>query len=191
MRKRITLFFQRRLWRLCRRRFRLEQDGEHGPAHWQRVAAFGELLHEKNPKVDVAVVRAFACLHDVERMDNGDDLNHGPRAARLAMRIRRLYLPHLSDNQAIALYIACEIHTSWPRLNTVDYADCRRPGSRQYPLVETVNACLDADRLDLVRCGAVPNPERMASPEGAALAAREDFVEAVWMCIRDQVSSIS
>ena len=35
---------------------------------------------------------------------------------------------------------------------------------------ETVNACFDADRLDLGRVGITPDPEKMATVQGRILA---------------------
>lgn len=162
---------ERRLWRYCRRRFRSELGLEHGPGHWKRVAAFGRMLCDLDPSVDRLVVNAFACLHDVERRDNCDDLEHGPRAAMLVKRIRHTYLPYLNDEQIGLLSTACELHTTAPSTGA-----------------PTVNACLDADRLDLLRCGIVPDPARMASVAGAGIAAREDFADVVWGHVDEAVS---
>ena len=162
---------ERRLWRYCRRRFRSELGLEHGPGHWKRVAAFGRMLCDLDPSVDRLVVNAFACMHDVERLDNCDDLEHGPRAAMLVKRIRRTYLSYLNDEQIGLLSTACELHTT--AISTESY---------------TVNACFDADRLDLLRCGISPDPARMASVSGADIAAREDFVDGVWKYVNETVS---
>ena len=155
---------ERRLWRYCRRHFRRGLGREHGEPHWRRVAAFGEMLCDGDPSVDRQVVRAFACLHDVERVDNLSDPGHGPRAAGLVRRIRRRRLSYLSEEQVGLLQAACAEHTSSLRTEN-----------------ETVNACLDADRLDLVRGGVLPSPGRMASQVGASLAGRRDFVDGVWL----------
>lgn len=49
---------------------------------------------------------------------------------------------------------ACELHTV-----------CHRTGN------PTIDACFDADRLDLMRVGIIPNPKRMATIRGAFYAA--------------------
>lgn len=40
--------------------------------------------------------------------------------------------------------------------------------------IPTVDACFDADRLDLVRVGLWPNPDKMASEKGKQFAANFD-----------------
>lgn len=162
----VVRFMEWRLLRFCQRRFDDHLGVEHGPSHWRRVAAFGDILCDRNPEVDRMVVRAFACLHDVEREDNYDDLEHGPRAAELVRRIRWTHLRYLDDTQVGLLSEACRVHTTAARTGN-----------------PTVDACLDADRLDLCRCGIIPDPERMASREGAELAAHEDYINAVWKAV--------
>ena len=39
----------------------------------------------------------------------------------------------------------------------------------------TIDACFDADRLDLWRVGIIPDPKRMATDIGAQLARTTDF----------------
>ena len=53
----------------------------HGPIHWRRVAWSGKVLAEETEGADAAVVQAFAYLHDVRRRNDGDDPEHGARAA--------------------------------------------------------------------------------------------------------------
>ena len=161
---------ERRLWRYCRRHFNSKLGSEHGPLHWKRVWAFGDILCDQFPRHDRLVVHAFACLHDLMRKDNLDDPEHGPRAAALVRRIRYTYLLYLNDAEVDCLARACQLHTS--ASSTPD---------------TLVNICLDADRMDLPRCGIVPDPERMASLEGIAIVSREDYIDAVWKCINQLV----
>ena len=168
-----TLFvrlMERRLWRYCRRHFNSKLGSEHGPLHWKRVWAFGDVLCDRDPNIDRAVVHAFACLHDVMRESNLDDPQHGPEAAALVRRIRHSHLLYLTDAQVGLLVKACFLHTSALRSS-----------------FSTRTACLDAGRMDLPPCGSVPDPERMASPEGAAIVSREDYIDAVWKCINQLV----
>lgn len=155
-------FKEKRLWSFCCHRFDKKLGGEHGPAHWRRVAVFGEILSRMDPSVDPMVVRAFACLHDVCRRDNGNDLAHGARAARLVQEIRKTYLSYLNDEQVSALQTACSVHT------------VARTGDSP-----TINACLDADRMDLLRCGIMPDGGRMASENGAKIVGKDGF-ETMW-----------
>ena len=123
----------------------------HGISHWDRVAKNADALLTSN--VDELVVKAFAYIHDVERIDDGDDWQHGPRAALLVDEIRHTVLSFLNDTEIEQLKEACRLHTL--RHRTED---------------ATVNACFDADRLDLGRVGIVPAPEKMATTAGRILA---------------------
>lgn len=123
----------------------------HGISHWDRVARNAEVLITSD--VDELVVKAFAYIHDVERVNESDDLQHGPRAALLVDEIRSSVLSFLNDQEIEQLKEACRLHTL--RHRTED---------------ATVNACFDADRLDLGRVGITPNPDKMETIQGRIIA---------------------
>ena len=123
----------------------------HGIDHWDRVARNGEALHV--PGADMEVVLCFAYLHDVERRTDAYDVEHGPKAAELIGNIRESVLGFLDDKQIGLLKDACTFHTTVPRTGN-----------------PTIDTCFDADRLDLPRVGIVPDPDRMATKEGAEIA---------------------
>lgn len=123
----------------------------HGVSHWDRVARNAEVLITSD--VDELVVKAFAYIHDVERVNESDNLQHGPRAALLVDEIRSSVLGFLNDLEIEQLKEACRLHTL--RHKTED---------------ATVNACFDADRRDLGRVGITPNPDKMATIQGRILA---------------------
>ena len=124
----------------------------HGVEHWDRVARFGRMLYQEG--ADMNVVLAFAYLHDSERKDNAEDIEHGKRASLLIDRIRKTELRALSDEQIEKLKRACELHTIEHRTGDI-----------------TIDTCFDADRMDLLRVGIMPSPERMATQRGAELVA--------------------
>ena len=128
-------------------------DDTHGMPHWERVERNGMRIAAND--VDKDVVRCFAYLHDSGRTDNGYDLEHGPRSARLAMTLRDTLLCGLTDEQMEKLLRACREHTITQRTGDI-----------------TIDTCFDADRLDLPRVGITPDPHRMATVNGA-LAARD------------------
>jgi uncharacterized protein len=77
-------------------------------------------------------------------------MEHGEKAAKYAAELRdRLF--HLDDGSFDRLSYACEWHTHG-RLSSD----------------QTIGACWDADRLDLVRIGITPDPRFLST-----LAARE------------------
>ena len=123
----------------------------HGINHWDRVHNHGLSLNV--PGADLDVVQCFAYLHDVERQDDGYEEEHGPRAAKLIDEIRESVLGFLDDEQIGLLKEACALHTT-----------CHRTGN------PTVDACFDSDRLDLTRVGIIPDPDKMATKEGAEKA---------------------
>lgn len=132
-------------------RFRLELKGIHGAPHWARVRLNGLNLAKYHDGIDTDVVELFAFLHDVERHDEYEDIEHGKRSAILVRELDGdLY--NLSKKQLDLLARACENHS--------------------YGYLEddiTVMACWDADRLDLGRVGVFPDSDRLC------LSASKDF----------------
>ena len=127
-----------------------EMGNTHGVEHWDRVAMFGRMLFQEGADMDV--IMAFAYLHDSERMNNAEDINHGMRASKLIDTIRQTKLTELDDEQVEKLKRACELHTIEHRTGDI-----------------TIDVCFDADRMDLLRVGIMPSPERMATKRGAEL----------------------
>ena len=130
----------------------------HGVDHWDRVSNFGQILfHEE---ADVDVIMAFAYLHDSERENNAEDPDHGLRASKLIDAIRTTELKELNDEQIEKLKRACELHTI--QHSTGD---------------PTIDICFDADRMDLLRVGIMPLPERMATKQGAEMVGNPHYKE--------------
>ena len=125
-----------------------EREGSlHGCEHWDKVAWFGRQLSRQS-EADLTVVLTFAYLHDVERYNDTDDAQHGPRTAKLVDSLRNGLLQKLSQEQINLLKEACSKHTS-----TI------KTGNR------TVDICFDAHRLDLPRCGIRVNPRLLATKQ--------------------------
>lgn len=125
----------------------------HGIRHWDRVYANGRRLIVDG--VNPLVVACFSYVHDACRKDDWEDFYHGPRAAEWIATLRKTYLKGLTDEEFMLLQDACRLHTTaW------------RTGN------PTIDACFDADRLDLWRVGITPDPSKMATPLGAELASQ-------------------
>lgn len=125
----------------------------HGLSHWERVERNGQLL--ATPECDLTVIRLFAYLHDSCRESDGYDVQHGPRAAKMMNDLRHTLLKDLSDHQFELLQTACYLHTTTHRTGD-----------------PTIDACFDADRLDLGRVDITPDPAKMATEKGKELASR-------------------
>lgn len=123
----------------------------HGIEHWKRVERNGLLLATDD--VNIKVVRLFAYLHDHKRLSDGWDLEHGRRASENLDNIRQILLSELTDDEFVMLKRACMEHTIIHRTG-----------------IPTIDACFDADRMDLPRVGYMPDPVRMASELGVAFA---------------------
>lgn len=126
------------------RQYQLPVQGIHGVVHWARVLENGLRLSEETG-ADMEVVSLFAILHDSQRINEGHDPQHGPRAARYAETIRGQEF-EVSDSQFRLLCRACEGHT-----HELTHADV------------TIQTCWDADRLDLGRVGITPHASRLCT----------------------------
>ena len=119
--------------------YQLSHNGVHGIEHWLRVLVNGRLIAEQSG-ADIEVVEHFALLHDVQRLDEYRDIQHGNRAADFAASLIGDWI-HLNSIQMYQLTEACRYH-SMGRLSKD----------------ATIQTCWDADRLDLGRVGERPNP---------------------------------
>lgn len=116
----------------------------HGVVHWARVFENGLRIAEING-ADKDVVTLFALFHDSRRVNESLDDGHGLRGAKLARALRDT-LVFLDDYRFDLLFKACSLHT-----------DGLTEGDR------TLQACWDADRLDLGRVGIMPEHERLCT----------------------------
>jgi O-acetyl-ADP-ribose deacetylase (regulator of RNase III) len=124
--------------------YRLAWSGIHGVRHWARVRKFGLKIAETNgARTDV--VELFSFLHDSCRHGDGRDPDHGRRAVAFATQLRGNVF-QLDDAGFALLCEAMEFHSH---------------GSTEGD--STVQACWDADRLDLVRIGIEPEPDRLCT----------------------------
>ena len=123
--------------------FALDRYSFHGPDHWQRVEGYGLYLAEQTG-AKVQVVSLFAYFHDSCRQSDGDDPEHGPRAAEKVRALRSL-IP-LDEDEVEQLCQACAGHTALKFSHDV-----------------TIGTCWDSDRLDLDRVGMDPHPDYMST----------------------------
>jgi uncharacterized protein len=122
----------------------LPVSGIHGPGHWARVLENG--LHLAGlTGADPEVVRLFAVLHDSRRTTEGECYEHGRLAADFARSLRGTHV-RLDDDRFELLYDACDRHTDGETDADV-----------------TIQACWDADRLDLGRVAIFPDPAKLCT----------------------------
>ena len=129
----------------------INASGVHRIDHWDCVYENGPMLI--SPGVKPLVVGLFAYFHDSCRINDGEDLGHGRRAAVLISSLRDTLLKDVSDEDIQLLKTACRLHTI-----TISTGD------------QTIDACFDANRLDLWRVGIIPDPARLATEKGKEIA---------------------
>jgi uncharacterized protein len=123
---------------------------DHGVVHWARVLENGLRVAEVNG-ADREVVALFAMFHDSRRVTEFHDDGHGLRGAEFAQSLRGTRI-HLPDACFDLLFEACRLHT-----------DGLTGGD------PTLQACWDADRLDLGRVGITPDPRRLCTDKARDL----------------------
>ncbi|MCK9250387.1 MAG: hypothetical protein M0P31_15610 [Solirubrobacteraceae bacterium] len=144
----------------------------HGPSHWRAVGATAAELVAAPPPgpadvvgdggdagreptgpdpvaADRELLLLFALLHDACRLDDGRDLEHGPRAEVLLADLRTAGHLDLAADRADVLAEALRDHTAG--------------GLSVEP---TIAVCWDADRLLIGRVGIVPDPRFCSTAEG-------------------------
>lgn len=117
------------------KKFQLNPFGIHGLKHWHGVQAFGRAILKgdgRDSSENLLLVDLFGLLHDVARLEDGSDPDHGVRAGVLVRRLDKL--ERVSWEIVEILARACETHV----------------GGKQ-PENYIVGVCWDADRLDLSR----------------------------------------
>lgn len=132
--------------------YKLNWNGIHGFPHWCRVHENGLLVAVKNG-ANQKVVEYFAFCHDSQRENEDHDPCHGYRASEFIRSTLTPYLD-LSKTDLDLLCLACNMHTD-------GFVDGEI----------TVQTCWDADRLDLMRVGILPNKKYLCTE-----AAKQDSV---------------
>jgi uncharacterized protein len=136
----------------------LPARGVHGITHWARVLENARFIAQ-HVEADPDVLELFAVFHDARRINEAIDYGHGSRGSQLAARLRGEVFD-LDEARFALLQYACDLHTAG--------------------LIEadpTVQACWDADRLDLLRCGIRPHSERLCT-EAARLDSTLEWANA-------------
>lgn len=149
----LTAVSMEELWLLVQQQFRLPDVTIHGPRHWKKVEANGLLL-ARHSGADEHAVRLFAVLHDSQREDDDWDRDHGRRGAAFARSLGHEYL-------------GVDLMTFHQLVHAIAY---HADGQTCDDLF--IGTCWDADRLDLIRCGTMPDERLMNTPLGKQLARR-------------------
>ena len=90
-----TTFDRKALLQTILDQFRLDRDGDHGPAHWARVRKHAMTIGRARG-ADLLVVELFSFLHDSQRENEFTDTDHGERAAAYAESLNRSHYIYCS-----------------------------------------------------------------------------------------------
>jgi uncharacterized protein len=143
----------------------------HGVDHWRAVGATAASLADvydmtaadaDAARPDRELLLLFALLHDSQRVDDGRDLEHGPRAAAFFDELRGSGALTLDDARADVLREAIHDHTG----GTVS----------EQP---TIAVCWDADRLLIHRVGFTPKAKFCSTLEARRRADAGDLPDLV------------
>ena len=138
--------------------YRLNLNGAHGIEHWESVYT-NTLILSKVYGVYSKVFMLFALLHDSQRFDEDDDLEHGIRAAKKVQSYLDEGKIILGIKDQKRLLYACSNHTK---------------ANKNDPLYDDliVQICLDADKLDIGRVGVIPEKSHFLTPYAQILVER-------------------
>ena len=123
----------------------------HGLSHWLRVERNGLFLAQETD-VNLDMISYFALFHDSRRSSDGEDIDHGPRAAQLVEEMFDADGLSLSKDELELLCDACARHTK-----------------DVYSSNSVIQVCWDADRLDLPRVGEQPDPDLLNTTKAREL----------------------
>ena len=124
----------------------------HGPWHWEKVEKNALTLAKATKGADKVVAQLFALIHDSQRFDEGEDPEHGRRAAVYAEELFNAGKLQITKSQLDVLMEACKYHNDGSTSND-----------------PTIGVCWDADRLDLMRVGITPDPNFLSTQAGKDL----------------------
>lgn len=123
----------------------------HGTTHWKRVLENGIAI-ARVTGANFAFIELFALFHDSCRLNDGDDPDHGKRAAEFILS-RKYDLNGFPEKLLGDLLETLRYHTHVRYTSNIHIA-----------------TCWDADRLDLDRVGIVPSEEYMNTEIGRVMA---------------------
>ncbi len=157
--------FTQPLFDYLAKQFQLDPFGNHGIEHWLRVLINGREIASRI-NVNLKVIELYALLHDCRRWNEFEDPLHGQRAAEFCDTLKNRWFT-LDFTDLRLLRTACRYHTN-----------------ENFHPNATVQACWDADRLDLGRIGINPVQNRL----GAYLEQHDDLVQAAIVRSRQSFS---
>lgn len=147
-----------------RRKARLRESPLHGEVHWRAVAATFLHIQKNKSDIDLEVGLAFALFHDSQRQDEMGDTWHGEAAAEFVASSDTL-LHLIGPARRDQVFAACALHNE-------GYVERNN---------RSIGACLDADRLNLVRIGIQPKMDYMSVIQTEnEMKQTLSYVESIW-----------
>jgi uncharacterized protein len=132
--------------------FVLNINSCHNWWHWEKVENNALKIAKDTPNCDQLVVQLFALLHDCKRENENHDPDHGRRAGKYVKELFQNQKLPITEQQLELLVHACDLHNDG-----------------QVSSDPTIGACWDADRLELLRVGIIPDPNLFSTQAGKNL----------------------
>ena len=151
--------------------FALEHNGFHGKPHWDQVLVNAEEIADKmaarDKYVNTKILFAFAMIHDSQRFDEDEDIYHGTRAANWIGAHRTAVQDYFELDR---------VETNTLRFAVALHSDGLITADEHGLYKNTIEACWDADRLDLPRVGVEVDPARLCTDEAREILSERNAI---------------
>lgn len=140
----------------------------HGVTHWTRVHRYGLLLADslKLSEEERLAIALFGWTHDLARTDDNGGNQHSIDGAKYIQYVTDRLFSDFPETTLDVVTTAIRYHSDGMNaeealyeLPIVDNSTWSREST-----LNTIGCCWDADRLDLLRLGIVPDESMMSTP---------------------------
>ena len=139
----------------------------HGVAHWTRVHRYGLLLADslELPDTEKLAIALFGWTHDLARTDDAGGNVHAYDGAKYVQVVTDNLFRDFPNTTLDVVKVAIRYHSDG--MNTEEaiheLAITEHSNWSRESVLNVIGCCWDADRLDLLRLGIVPNESKMST----------------------------
>ena len=139
----------------------------HGVAHWTRVHRYGLLLADslKLSEKEKIAIALFGFTHDLARTDDGGGNQHSIAGAKYVQYVTDTLFSDFPNSTVDIVKVAIRYHSDGMNAEEALY-ELPIAGSSNWSresVLNMIGCCWDADRLDLLRLGIMPNESKMST----------------------------
>ena len=139
----------------------------HGIAHWTRVHRYGLLLADSLglSEAEKLAIALFGWTHDLARTDDGGGNQHSLDGAKYVHVVTKTLFNDFPED--ILNIISCAIRYHSDGMNAEEALHelpiANHSNWSHESVLNVISCCWDADRLDLLRLGIVPDESKMST----------------------------